>query len=567
MIGHLAAPIPPGQDAPPHITAAVVLSNPEPFSAYYEVDWAPAAQAFEVLAVGFLSVFPPFVAANLALAVLAGLLCGGCALLARRVGGEAALGLGLAAAYSIGWIPAMGFYNFFAGIALGILGAAVLAGPSPSLRDRAIALPLFIVAAWAHIIAAAMAGAFVLGIRLVSHREGKAVRTAFVDVATLAPAALYSGVLFAQTLATAHDSGRVAQVAHGPSRFFAHTFDTTFGGFSTTGWLLAVAALAIGVAAEKNRRNAVVGVLLLAAFALVAAMPLHGLGWHFAKPRPAFFAFVAVPLLFRFGSGSRPLVAICALVLITTAISAVGNIREGSRVAEAVALYPQGDAGRVLEANFRPESSVSAGPGIRSGVGIPHYATLGGGALPGAFATNPQIHSLAFRGGRELFPATHMLTMVVHEDCRLDPECYRGDAYRADRLALTAIHWESIALVDPPPGVVERLTSRGYSVDGWLARANSADVRVHFPDDVHGPMVWQFGYPDTLGVFEDGSAVIAENGSVIRATDIPAGPTRIRVFIDRNQDGVFQAGDVALMDHDETLLAGEPTEVRIELRR
>ena len=567
LVSHLAAPVPPGQDAPPHITAAAALASPETFAAYYEVNWAPAAQAFEAFTVAFLTVLPVFWAAKLTLVTFTLALCAGCCLLAKRAGGNVALGLALASAYSVGWIPAMGFYNFFAGLAFGVLGAGMLAAPDPRLRDRAIALPLFLVAAWAHIIAAAMAGAFVCGVRLVSNRPGTHLRTSLLDLATVAPAACFVTVQFAKTLATAHDSGRVEQVTDGPARWFAHTFETTFGGFTAGGWLLALAVVLLAVRAQRSRRNAIVGGLLVAAVALVALMPLHGLGWHFAKPRPAFFAFVAVPLLFQYRVGSRGVLAVTALALVTTALSAYGNVREGARIADAIAHYPLDDAGRVLEANFHPEPRVAAGPGIRSGVGIPHYATLGGGALPGAFATNPQIHSLSFVGGRGLFPATRMLTMVVHEGCRTDPACYRGDGFRADTLAVTAVHWDHIALVDPPAGVLDRLRERGFVIDGWRARPTVADVRVHLPDGIRGNLAWQFGYPDTVGVILEGSAEITADDSVLRATDIPAGPTHIQVFVDRNGDGEYQAGDVALMDRDEDLLPGEPTNVVIEFRR
>jgi hypothetical protein len=563
----LLAPIPPGQDAPPHITAAAVLANPEPFAAYYEVGWAPSAQAFEAMTVGFVSFVPLFWAAKLSILVLAATLCLGCALLAKRAKGNVAVALALAGAYAIGWVPAMGFYNFFAGIAFGVLGAALLAAPTPRIRDRALALPVFFVAAWAHLIAASMAGVFVFGVRWISNRPGTRLRTGLLDLATLAPAAGFAAVQLAKTLASAQDSGRVDQVSEAPARFFAHTFDTTFGGFSPIGWSLCVGVLCLALFAQHTRRNALVGGLLLATTALVALMPLHGLGWHFAKPRPAFFAFVAVPLLFRFRAESRAVVAITALAALSGTVSAYGNVREGIRIADAVAHFPTGDAGRVLEANFHPEPHGPAGPGIRSGVGIPHYATLGGGATPGAFATNPQIHSLSFVGGRALFPGTRLLTMVVPEACRDNSECYRGDHSRADHLALTAVHWDSVALVDPPPEVLVRLVTRGFVADGWLLRPRVADARIHLPDGAHGPMVWRFGYPDTLGVFEEGEAVVQADGAVIRATDIPAGPTRVQLFIDSNEDGEHQAAEMMLIDREETLLAGEPTDIQTEFHR
>lgn len=567
LLGHLLAAVPPGQDAPPHIVAAAVMSAPDAFADEYTVRWAPAAQAFEALTIGFHSVLPLFWAAKLALIVFASMLCAACGVIARRLGGEPTVAVALAAAYGIGWIPAMGFYNFFAGLALGMAGAALVLRPGCRMFERVPGALLLVAAAWAHIIAAAMVGGFLVAARAIAGDRGGLGKTLAADAATVLPSAAYVGHLFVQTLAAAHDSGRIAGVEASTDRVFAHTFDTTFGGFSSSGWVLALAVLVAATLAERSRRNARVGGLLLVSLVILTAIPLHAIGWHFAKPRPAFFVFVGLPMLLRFRPEGRSATVLVAAAAIAASVSAIGNVREGARIHAAVAQYPDADAGHVLEANFHPEPHVVAGPGIRSGVGIPHYATLGGGTLPGAFATNPQIHSLSFVGGMDRFPNTAFLTMVLHESCREDPACYRSHEWRADLLSVVGVHWDSLALVDPPDAVVERLELRGCERDGWLVRSRSADARVRLPDGLRGPIVWRFGFPETIGVFEDGSANIDEDGVVIRATNIPAGPTRIQVFIDHDRNGELGPGEPVLMDRDETLLADGPTEITIELRR
>lgn len=567
VLGHLLAPAPPGQDAPPHIVSAAIMSAPEAYSAYYAVNWAPTAQAFEALTIVFHTFLPLFWAAKLTIIVFCGLLCGACAVIARRLGGEPTLGLALGAAYGIGWIAAMGFYNFIAGLALGMVAAALIFCSECRPRHRLGAAVLFVGAAWAHIIAAALVAGFVLAARVLAGGISRLGKTLVHDVTTLAPASGFIAYFTALAVSSAQDSGRIESVESVSARWLAHSFDTTFGGFSPTGWLLAAGVLVAICFAERNARNTRIVALIAASTCVLIALPLHAIGWHFAKPRPAFFVFVALPMLLRFRPGGRVVLLLTIGAAVSASISALGNIREGRRIADGLAMYPSGDAGLVLEANFRPEPTVAAGPGIRSAIGLPHYATLGGGALPGAFATNPRGHSLSFVGGMALFPNTPFLSMVVPRSCREDAECYRSDAWRGDVLSVVGGHWDSIALVDPPRGVLERLEARGGEVDGWLVQPRSADARVHLPDGIRGPVAWRIGYTETIGVFEDGAAVIESDGVVIRATDIPAGPTRIMVFIDHDGDGEPGPGELVLMDREETLAVDAPTEIAIELRR
>jgi hypothetical protein len=53
------------------------------------------------------------------------------------------------------------------------------------------------------------------------------------------------------------------------------------------------------------------------------------------------------------------------------------------------------------------------------------------------------------------------------------------------------------------------------------------------------------------------------DGMVLRVTDIPGGPTFLRVHVDPNQDGDYQDGEEVLFQETVLLSAEEPTHVTL----
>lgn len=568
MLTVIFVPVLPGQDIPPHTLAALVLSQPDAFADYFEVNWALTAQLFEAITVGLLTFLPLFWAAKAAYAVAAASLIAGCGVLARRAGASPGLAVSLAAAFCLGWPFAMGFVNFFSGLATGVVGVALIATKRPTLKVRAVAATVFLIAAFGHIVAAGLMGVFSLVVRAVITPRESRVRELALDVATWIPAGALTLVQMIGTISADTASGRRDVVADTvmPSGV-PYLLEGAFGGFSSAGWLIPLALGAALVAVDRNRRSATVLVALAAFMALMALMPLHAIGWHFAKPRPMFFAAVALPSLLIFGSPRGRLVppVIAALCLAVTALNAVGTARESIQIATWIANYGASPSGRTFEVNFHPEPAGPSGPGIQAAIGVPHYATRYGGATPGAFATNPNMHSLSFPGGPDrFFPATPLLAMIVPAECRHDAACYRGDHYRADVVATMLVDWDTAALVDPPSGVTERLRERGMTeLAPWLWASESADIRAELPPGFRGPIAWQLGYLDTVGVISSGAADITADGMVLRVTDIPGGPTLVRIHRDPNGDGQHQEGELVLLLETVSLRTTGPTTVQI----
>ncbi len=572
----LAVPILPGQDVPPHTIAALVLSDPSHFAAFFEVNWALTAQLFEAMAVALLVVLPLYWAAKVAFFISAAALITSCGVLAKRTGASPALALSLAASFSIGWLFAMGFVNFFSGLAFGTVGVAILAVARPSLGLRLLTSGVFLTAAFGHIVAAGLMGLFSLVVRAVVTPKETRLREYGLDILTWAPAGTLTLIQMFGTISADTASGRRDVVAdmEMPSGI-PFMLEGAFGGFSSVGWLIPVALVCGLLAVEKSRRTAVVVAALAGFLLLMMAVPLHAIGWHFAKPRPLFLPTVALPLLLIF-EGTRGRVvgaSIAAVCLVVTCLNSAGAIREAGRIAEWVQNYEHSDgvlgpagfpsSGRTFEANFHPEPMGPTGPGIESAIGLPHYATQNGGASPGAFATNPSMHSLSFPGGADrFFPATPLLAMIVREGCRSDDSCWRNDEFRADVLATMAVHWDSVALVDPPDGVLARLAARQMrQLTPWLWAPDVADLRGELPAGFRGPIAWQLGYLETVGVISSGAANITEDAMILRVTDIPGGPTFLRVHRDPNQDGAFQEGEEVIFQQSVELAAGEPTHV------
>lgn len=535
----LFPPWAPGQDTPPHVVAAAVMRAPEVFAPWFEVHFAPTAQAFEWLIVIFGAVASLVWATKLALVTITVGLALGTARASRALGGSPWLGLALGSAYAVGWQWAMGFHNFTAALAIGVWAIPLLFGRPATGGRRLGAAALLVLAAVAHIIAAAMLLAHLLGLRFARLQAPRAeprvaARTLLADAATALPALAY--VLFwgiSAVRSTTHDGGSAGQIG---TRFGSApevVWDlaaTTFGGFTSLGFLAAAGALAVVVAGW--RRDRAMTALWGGWAMLMVALPLHGLGWAFVRPRCGFFALVSAV---AGGRGATGRVGAWASVAAAAVVWAglPGAVAEGERARQGALGFGESTAGVTLEVVFHPETIAPSGPHVRSAIGLPHYATLHGGAVAGAFATNPIKHALAFRGGMaSVFPPVPTLHLDISAACMATPACYVSDVAQADRIAVAALQWDAVALVGAPDGVIERLVERGLEPeeDGPnLLRPRTSTLVVPLPESFRGPVRWRAGYPDTVGSLVEGAAMVEEPGAELRLTPLPAGPIAVEI--------------------------------------
>ncbi|MFT6399634.1 MAG: hypothetical protein ACJAYU_004403 [Bradymonadia bacterium] len=563
----LALPVLPGTDAPTNTMVAWVASQSVLFADYFEVSWAVTAQGFDFLTFILVAAFPLFTAAKVALALYAVMLMASSAIIAKRAGGSPWLALALAAAFSLGWLFAMGFYNFYSGLSLGSLGIALIATPQPSWKRRLAGAAIFLTAAFGHFVAAGLLGLHSLLVRALVTPGGDRRREYALDVLTWTPAGLLSLIPLFGLLGGGSSSPRYEVAESAMPDALPFLLEGAFGGFCGIGWLLPIGLVLAFLVSDRDRRSVPIYAALAVVLVLLIVMPVHVAGWGFAKPRPMFLVAVAWPslLLFRGDLGRLAPPCLAALCLLVTGTNAVGAAREANRLESWIANYGAVESGRTFEVNFHPEPAGATGPGVRPGIGVPHYATRLGGATPGAFATNPIMHTTLFVGEpATLFPQTPLISMILPAECRQDPACYRGDEFRADIIATMVVPWDTAALVDPPDAVIERLRGRGMTeLAPWLWAPSVADLRGDLPAGFRGPIAWQLGYLDTVGIISSGAADIMADGMVLRVTDIPGGPTFLRVHVDPNQDGDYQDGEEVLFQETVLLSAEEPTHVTL----
>lgn len=570
-------PVPPGQDIPPNLAAVAVMAAPEKFASFFMVGTPATGAAFEHLVLAFHPALPLFWAARAAIAVHVAMLIAGFGVAARACGASVPAATALGAAYSVGWCWAMGFMDF--NIALTAVVWAIpflFPASTTSLPGRAFASILLLAAARSHIIAAGMGLAALLTLRLARRDDGPPGRrsiTLGLDVLTALPAATYATVFFFKTARLARESGRNASVESTGWDLAAAGQDllsTTFGAFTPIGWILTVVVLCAVLAALRGVRTRSIAIVSLFWIGVMVAIPLHAAGWHFARPRLGFVALALIPALVQWRRDSRWPLVIAAAAAVVTVAGVPGAISEGRYIREAARDFGTAPSGTTLEVVFGPEPRTASAPYIRSAIGVPHYATLEGGAVAGAFATHPLAHPILFKGGMEsVVPATTHLGFSVARDCMAIPECYRGDDFQADRIARTGVWWDSVAIVGAPPGVLERLEERGFVGESpALLRANPASLDIRFPSGLRGRIGWQLVYTDTIGVVFRDTGDVQQDGVGVRLDPVPAGPVDVLVWRDDDADGVPGPGEPPLLRAPGLVLTpGQERQLTIPLSR
>lgn len=568
-------PVPPCQDAPGHITTARALLEPALFDGLLRTDWAPTAQAFTGATYAFGHLAGVFVAAKLALTSFLALQVWAFRRIAVRVGGSAPLAVVGACAGFVAWPYAMGFFNYLGALALGSAGLALWIDKDRSVPASALAALAFAAAGWAHAIVGGMVLTHAIALDVVARRGRAGVAR---DAAVLAPSATLIAVTLAAVLGAHDDIGAVeatASVYAGAGETLRNWFATGAVGFSPLGYasgaLLFAAALVAGFGArgdtyvDRLPRASAIGALVWSA--CFFALPLHGLGWHFASPRVLFFVF-ALPAAFavlgaplaRAAAGVAAVAAAAALVHAVPLATA-----EGARLQASLDGYGQQAVGRAYLVTYAPEARHGAAPYAQPNVGTGRYATWHGGVDPGQFAINPMAHSIQFaRPMGELFPRTRSLFTVVDAACLADAACASAHVPRADAIAASAVRWDSVVLTEVPPEVSERLIARGFapSAENVLrpqpAQLNATVTLPSVPPP--GPVVFRAGYPETVGFFRGGTIPadrFAELAPTLRFDALPAGPIAVEVFVDNDGDGALGGADTVLMRQGASLAPGQ----------
>lgn len=584
VLGALATlwlpPLLPCADAPNHLLGVQVHRTPERFAGLLQPNLPVTALGF----IGPMLLVPSWIdlhtSARLVHTLWLLVALVGALRIARWAGTSVPMALVGGAWIALGWTWAMGFWNYTASIALGLVAASfhVRATRARSLAGAAASL-LHALAGAAHLPGAVVFAAWAVWLRaLHAGPPRSALATLPRSALLLAPLVIVGGAgLWAASVAETNLGsirlGGWAWVpwAERPWAFFtlaAHHFS------SAGPWVAAAALLAALAAAWRDARRgaecqagateareaedprahdpfaarAAHAGLLGALLGLIVflALPLGIPGWSYLSPRilpPVAFAGF---LFFRATSRAARVAQVLLLAgaALSFGVGALHATAEGE--ASYARAYPLADAppGRTWSAMFGLHAELDPPPFAVTRGGLAGYAMLAGGAGPGIFAHDPVKDAMVFPDRVEaLFPSPRAWWQQS-DPCAHNPAC-TPPLPIADRIAREALPWDSLYLGDPPAAVVERIEARGYvraSAHTW--RPRPARLRVQVPDPgpaVQGPLVVFWIWPGTEGVLlsERVAASDRRAGATWTAEAIlPAGPGMLLVWIDTNENGV-----------------------------
>lgn len=546
---------PPG-DAAAHLFAVIVNLHPERFAGFYEPNTPLMGMAFVQIAIPLARVVSLEVACQIVM--LAGLVVHALAMwrLSRRLDTDRGMALAIGAIGFVGWRYAMGFFAFSLATAFGALAWDAWLGRREGRLPGWLAAGLFLLAGWAHPIGGAMILANVV---LVDLLAGWRRTWRPSDLAIVLPAAVWIVGTTAIGLSTFSEIGRIDAVGSTwlpLSEAIWAAFQTGLSGFSPLGGI--VAALGFVVAAwtafgaddapgtPTNRACARASLLWLAAFFV---LPFHAAGWHYASARVLYLCS-ALAMIGVVGRGQRPrfgfAIALSAAIAIGAGIPAA--VSEAVRIEHAVAGYDGAPIGNAYAVTYQPEPEAWTAPWLQPFGGAAFYAATGGGALPGAFASSPALHSIRFVGD---FPPTRTMLFAVPADCLAHPACAARDVERADRVAADAVTFDSVVLAGAPSTFVARLEARGFvrrSAGILEPRPGTLRIGVARPPGEIGQQLFvRAGYPESVGAFRGGRIDMAgpDRGPVFfDLAPLPAGPIMLQIFVDADDDGAFGDGDV-----------------------
>jgi hypothetical protein len=569
--------VPPSQDGGSHMLDSVIHASPEQFSELVRVHTPPSARGFVVPASLVTRFGGPAMGARFTLTFCLFLLIGGAVLLGRRPLKESGLAVIGACLVGTGWLVAMGFWNFVVGFSLGFFALGLWwrtydQGWPARLGPAAVML----LAVPAHVAAAAlMAGvlaAFSICAALLPHggqaSEARAsmkarIRHVALDALCWVPVLVWSALIvrgISSDLEVWTSRSELLEWATIPltesARNLVMCAFVSWSRVSIVPQVLAI-VLAAGAAVTGGRRAEslmIAGCMLVAALTLI--LPLHAGGWGYASARlltPALLAPLALMRVER--PGVRILSATFSVAAVLSLVFSLGGaLREGERASHAIGAFSTEPVGRAFVVVYHPEPLAPAGPYIQSMIGIGNWGVMGGGTHAGQFAIIPNQHNALFvRNPTELFPQSPLLFMNVPAACLENPECAAQDVVRADRVAASAVAWETLLISEAPRGFLDRLTMRGFApiTRGTWAPPEPASVRLvgrpaaaRASDDA--VIVIRASYPQTIGPFR--AALYHQSDPADWSIDgLPAGTITVDAFIDRDGDRRMGPSDTEVL--------------------
>lgn len=583
--------VPPSQDGASHILDTVIHSHPERFEGLVRPHAPPSARGFVVPTTLVSRAGGPVVGARVTLTLCLSLLIAGMVLLGRQRVSESGVAIIGACMVGTGWLAAMGFWNFLVGFSLGVLAVGLWWRTYRSGWAGRLSVALvLLVAVVAHVAAAALMASVLAAFSVCAvvvgddaERPNGARRRFFVqDLVCWLPALAWSFVIATGvTSDLAAMTGSAQGLSWSAIPFAERARNLVMCAFVSWSPVAASAQVAaIGIVAAA----AIIGgrrpeTLMAAGCGLVAVstllMPLHLAGWAFAPARlltPALLLPLA--MLPRDRRAAQWLAAGFGAVAVVSLVLALGGaLREGARANDARLAFSSEPAGRAFVVVYRPEPLRPAGPYIRSMVGVGNWGVMGGGAHAGQFAVMPNVHNALFeRPASELFPSTPLLFLNVSAECLEDVACAARDAMRADRVAASAVAWDTVLVSEAPRSFLDQLTLRGFTplTRGTWSPPAAASVRVRGglgsgSSDSDDVVVVRASYPSTIGPFR--AALYRPVDDWWTLDGLPAGTVTIDAFIDRDGNRRRDEGEPELLPPTQrVLVSGTTTDVELPAR-
>jgi hypothetical protein len=550
----------PAQDAPLYHLAMRVISEPAVFDGY--IDWGLplSGGAVQLLGGTALSFLDPTVALKLLVSVGLAAYVAAALRLSRLLEVPAPAAVAVFSALYLGWIFAMGFFNYLLAAAISTWACAHWIDAQASRRRLVACAALLVAAGYVHAVSMALTCLSFGLAATIARGPGWVLRR---SLPLLAPTAFTLWVLYASAQAERDASGvQIEWAVMSPMAMLTTLPRMVFAVYSELGVLLCVwvAALlpwaawrALRERAERGPAGRLSGGFALAGLAcllLTLVTPLHVVDWHFVQPRLLILAFGA-PAVAVVPRARLAQLATCTLALAVIAAGLLPAVREGERIDEAASMLP-GPGQRVgltflqLAGERSPFFDV---PLQRSGLHAHAYGMLGGGASHFTFPGTPRINPL--RPSRVKLPEGKQFARL-EDACARDPKCLEPQR-RAHELAVWSLRYDTLLLPLAPQPLIEAVRALGWR---WIApyafevgRARLS-LRWSGPPPA-GPVIVRAGFPATLGVVR-GVRLPPErlrdaDGEAIEVGALPAGPLALEAFVDVNADGKAGPGDVALL--------------------
>jgi hypothetical protein len=567
--------LPPAADFPNHLLAVVVHAWPERFVGLLEPNFPLTAMGFIGPMLALVPQLDPLLAARLLLSVFGLIFAVSSATIARRFEHNVPLATAGSALLLVGWPWAMGFWNYLGAMAISLAASAIWVVQPPRWVSRCGVAGLLVLAAMAHAPGAIIGACWTLWL-LLSIRSRRAwiadVVVLLAPLTVLVLPLLFRSLYPAQELAL---FARPSWIWTPWSQRFEQISGLSVDGYSPlAGWVCMAAWALLTVRlfrsapprglAHRASMVAMGGVGL--GVAVFLCLPLHIPSWAFLSPRvlpPLLMAGLAHSPRARHAFDRVGTTLLLAALVASMSLSLRNASEAGAYTAQLLGQMPTSSPGRVYSAVVGTESPGYHPAYVRVAVGLASYVSAAGGAWPGAFALDPDIHFMRFpRPVAELFPATNPWR-EWSTACVLDPQCARPLVW-ADAIAIEALAWDTAFVGGATPEMRQRLIERGYVSETptvWHPRPASLRLDVFDGPDAPTahPLVVEIYWPDTLGrIWSTAVPSSTRRARTIYpvAARLPAGPAVLVSCEDTSGDLRCSEDDRALRAEPLELLGG-----------